>query len=100
MREPDITAKVALTRSEDGGRAGPILSEHFGCILVVDGAAYDVRLRLQEPFAPGEQRTIGIDFLDPNSASRMRPGATFALRELRHVATGFVLTIQEKHVLS
>lgn len=100
MKRPDITAEVALKRSEDGGRLGPILSRHFGCILAMNGSTFDVRLRLDEPFAPGEQRSVAIDFLDPSSASELLPGARFALRELREIATGIILTVQAERALS
>lgn len=100
MMEPDFVADVRLATTDQGGRAGPILSSPFSCIMVLNGSNHDVRIRLDPPWALGERRQVGVYLLDPSTADKLHAGSTFVLREVRTIATGTVVEVPAKQAVA
>jgi hypothetical protein len=95
--KPDITARISLYSTKNGGRAKAIPAARFGCPFVYDGEAFDCRLLLEQThtaLAPGDCADVLIKFLNPDLVKpRLTPGAKFKLWEGGDFADGEVLTI-------
>ncbi len=90
-QSPDIVATVELFTLGEGGRASPMPPRSFGCVMVVNGRNHDIRVRLEEPLAPGGSRQVGIDFLNAASVlAYLKVGVTFGLWEAGIIGQGTV----------
>ena len=74
--EPDFIATITLYPSNNGGRAGPIVGQWFGCPCKFDPkdfSCWDCRiLNRGEKFSPGETKKFGMVFLTPEAGALFR----------------------------
>ena len=82
---PDFIADIALYRSDQGGRKGPIVGDWFGCPCKFDErdfTAWDCRILTRgERFSPGETKRFGIVFICPEAAPLFQLAKKFYLWE-------------------
>jgi hypothetical protein len=91
-----IIANIHFYGTNEGGRKGPIVPPHFGCIFEIGGHSHDCRLLLQnaKPIKPGEIVVLPIQFLRPELLlPKLLLGRKFFLWEGGHIAEGEVVEI-------
>jgi hypothetical protein len=96
LRVPDLIAVVTLYDTALGGRQGPALPG-YGCPCVLSREpprqGYDVWFQLgDEPMFPGEQRRVGMVFLDPDTVAILAKAEKFFLWETKLVGEGYPVT--------
>lgn len=93
---PDALVELRLFPSEAGGRAGPTLTDWWGCPLSIDGDLFDGRFDLpeMEPLRPGESRVVPVKFLSPDLVrTRIAKGQELRVWEGRFIGEATVLTL-------
>jgi hypothetical protein len=93
---PQIFARVAFFRTEEGGRKGPTLQDFFGCPFLMDDQMNDCRLILTDvgSISPGQTVEVPIAFLAPRLVvERLKAGRKFKLWEMGVIAEGEILKV-------
>ncbi|MEO1610684.1 MAG: hypothetical protein AAFR90_15440 [Pseudomonadota bacterium] len=96
--KPDIIADVQLIRPEDGGRFSATPDDFFACSLIINEIKYDCRIILDctGRLHPGEERRLGIKFLNPNLvASYISVGSLFQVWDGKVIGNCTVVKIIE-----
>lgn len=89
--QPQVIAEVRLLATAEGGRKHAIPTGRFGCLMAAEGQLFDCWLLLPEghTFAPGQQQSVPIFFLDWEIAKNfLRLGTEFTLREVQPIGKG------------
>ena len=89
----DVIAVLNMFPTEKGGRRGPTPNERFGCLMVIGGKSFAVRLDLREvgSILPGQTVRVPIRFLDWDSVKdNCNVGTKFFLREVQTIGEGVV----------
>jgi hypothetical protein len=91
--KPDITITVRFKTTAEGGRAGPVRGERFGCPMFISGEAFDCRLVTKGRILElGETYELPVTFLNANLAlQRLALGQDITLWEGKEIATGKVV---------
>jgi hypothetical protein len=92
----DVEASLTLLTKDSGGRLGPTAAGRFGCLMVVDGKNFDVRLHLDNvgSIAPGQTVRVPVSFLDwENAKGHCVLGKRFHLREIKTIGEGVIETL-------
>jgi len=94
----DIQARIRLLATAEGGRRGPIGTDHreYRCPVGLDDAFFDCRLVTLDSSAvqPGSSADVFIEFLSPELVlPHVAVGKEFTLWEGRTIATGTVMRI-------
>ena len=93
---PDLTVEIALLPTSEGGRAGAIVGEWYGCPIGATNAYFDVRFDLTSihRVEPGTTAVLPAKFLDPTLAlPQFQVGREFSIWEGRVIGTGRVLEV-------
>ena len=97
MLKPDITARVRLYHTSEGGKRTAIPPVQFGCVFHFEGEYFDCRMLLdqvQVALDPGYPAEVPIKFLFPELIKgRLKYGDSFQLWEGKDIAEGTVLQV-------
>lgn len=92
----DVTVRLHLRRSEDGGRRQPIRPDDahdYGCLFWIDAEYFDCRWLLaeNEVLAPGTQHRVDIKFLNRSLVNPLLAvGKQIKMWEGKVIADGFI----------
>ena len=89
----DLAVTLSLFPTDKGGRLGPTPNVWFGCLMVIDGKNFDVRLDLREvgSISPGQTVNVPVSFLDWEFAKDYCTlGKKFFLREVHMIGEGLI----------
>ena len=92
----NILIRVRLKTPAEGGRNGPIVGRHHGCVLFVDDEAFDCRLLTEgRELELGETYEVPVQFLNLSLVTgKLSVGKTIALWEGKEIATGEVVRLE------
>ncbi|MGI6416374.1 MAG: hypothetical protein ACOX1P_11955 [Thermoguttaceae bacterium] len=97
MLKPDITARVRLYHTANGGKSTAIPPVQFGCVFRFEGEYFDCRLLLDQVqimLNPGDAADVPIKFMFPELIkARLKHGDSFELWDGRDIAEGTVLEV-------
>jgi len=91
----DVTIKIRFKTNAEGGRQAKveIALIPYGCLLVVDGEAFDCRvLQKERVLELGKTYELPVKFLRPDLVlPKLSPGKQISLWEGKEIATGSVI---------
>lgn len=93
--KPDAVIEIRLKNTEEGGRKGAVIGDFHGCVLLIDGEAFDCRLILRgRRLELGETYEVAVKFLNRDLvAPKLAVGKPLSLWEGKEIATGTVLSL-------
>ena len=75
--KPEIEVEIVLTPTNEGGRSSSVLRGEYRGVLGVAVGNFSVRFEvLEDQFAPGQTRRVGVQFLFPSDALPYFPVGT------------------------
>ena len=91
----DISIRVRLKTPAEGGRNGPILGPRFGCVLFVEGEAFDCRLLIDgRDLELGNTYEVPLKFLNASLVmDKLSIGTSITLWEGKEIAAGTVVRV-------
>lgn len=90
MRETFV-AEIYLLPTEQGGRAGPLMSGEWRAVLGMNNEHWSARLLFDATPAPGDSFRATIQLLVPEARQHFRVGAEFTVWEGGTKGVGHVL---------
>lgn len=94
--KPDVTIRVRLLTTEEGGRSRGIAGPRYGCPLMVKEKGFDCRLLLQSSdlLELGNSYEVGVKFLNREAAvPELEVGKEVSLWEGKTIAVGKVVAL-------
>jgi hypothetical protein len=98
MGKLDAILHVRFLTTAENGRDKPIVSDKYGCPVMIDERGYDCRFVLSEikRFELGNSYDIAVKFMCPDIAKAdLYEGADISLWEGKTIAKGKVIKIVE-----
>ncbi|WP_125932008.1 hypothetical protein [Thiosocius teredinicola] len=99
MMKADVVITVRFLTQEEGGRNTPIVSDSYGCPLMLGDEGFDCRFVLDGKtcFELGKEYAIPIKFLNRDKAfESLKANSEISLWEGKTIATGRIVDVCDR----